>query len=210
MGFDINTGQGPRLTQKQVFLPVSGLGNWTRFDQVCSEELTQKFCSSQRLQILNFASHLKCDAWKCGTFSGKQIWPKNYLGTACVGRNTEQVNVFTGWQTVLERCWTFYFDWRNFLIAIVCQSEAEEWIFGIRKILKIIPHRPLLGILQPCLRILLPSSLLLSNNVNTFTSANIILLLRIRLVRPRRLECYSQCLDLTAFSPFSLVLNITQ
>ena len=147
----------------------------------------------------------KCDAWKCDTFSRKQIWPKNHFGTVCVGRNTEQVNVFTGWQTFLERCWTFYFDWRNFLIAIVCQSEAEEWIFGIRKILKIIPHRPLLGILQPCLRILLPSSLLLSNNVNTFTSANIILLL---VVCPRRLECYSQCLDLTAFPPFSLVLDI--
>ena len=49
MGFDINTRHSPRLTQKQVFLSARGLGNWTKFDQVCSEELPQKFCSSQRL-----------------------------------------------------------------------------------------------------------------------------------------------------------------
>ena len=165
--------------------------------------------SVQKNRHRNFAAVRGCQMWcmKMWYILKKADLTKNHFGTACVGRNTRQVNVFTGWQTFSERCWTFYFDWRNFLIAIVCQSEAEEWIFGIRKILKIIPHRPLLGILQPCLRILLPSSLLLSHNVNTFTSANIILLLEIRLVRPRRLECYSQCLDLTAFSPFQPCLE---
>ena len=49
MGFDINTRHSPCQTQKQVLSSARGLENWTRFDQVCSEELTQKFCSSQRL-----------------------------------------------------------------------------------------------------------------------------------------------------------------
>ena len=102
----------------------------------------------------------------------------------------------------------FHIDKRNALICIVSQSEAEDWILGICKIPKIVPHRPLLGILQPCLRILLPSSL--SPNPSSWPPPSPTLSsswssaswgLRRQSLRPHSLECYSQCLDLTAFSP---------
>ena len=102
---------------------------------------------------------------------------------------------------------SFHIDKRNALICFVCQSEAEDWIFGICKILKIVPHRPLLGILQPCLRILLPSSPspdppTSSPPSPTFSSSwsSACWGLRRQSLCPHSLECYSQCLDLTAFS----------